>query len=161
MAFTQLMKPDNYSVSGNRWRYIHYDNGDEELYDIKRDPYEWNNLATDPANSKHIARLKQHVPKTFAKFIPAQAKELVKLKWHPVEAGPIPSSKPDGNKIDVNFSNQRGQPVNIYRMKPDGESQSFGTLETGWFKPYPTRPGDVWKATDKKKESSTWIFCRW
>jgi len=153
MAFTQLMKPDNYSVSGKCWRYIHYDNGDEELYDIQTDPFEWKNLANDSQNAEQIARLKKHVPEKFAKFVPALTKELIKLKWKPVDGDdPIPLSQPDGDKCDVSFSNQRGQPVNVFRMSPDGESQPYGTLETGWFKPYPSRPGDVWKITDKENK---------
>lgn len=35
----------NYSVRSKDWRYIHYENGKEELYHNAVDPYEWNNLA--------------------------------------------------------------------------------------------------------------------
>jgi choline-sulfatase len=38
----------NHSVRTERWRYIHYADGTEELYDIKRDPNEWVNLAGSP-----------------------------------------------------------------------------------------------------------------
>ncbi len=36
----------NHSVRTEQWRYIHYANGDEELYDHVHDPYEWTNLAS-------------------------------------------------------------------------------------------------------------------
>ncbi|MGH8017587.1 MAG: sulfatase-like hydrolase/transferase, partial [Opitutaceae bacterium] len=35
----------NHSVRTERWRYIRYADGKEELYDMIRDPNEWNNLA--------------------------------------------------------------------------------------------------------------------
>lgn len=38
----------NHAVRSDRWRYIHYADGTEELYDIQEDPREWRNLATDP-----------------------------------------------------------------------------------------------------------------
>jgi len=37
--------PGNHSVRTERWRYIHYANGSEELYDHWTDPNEWTNLA--------------------------------------------------------------------------------------------------------------------
>ena len=38
----------NDSVVDERWRYIRYDDGTEELYDHSTDPNEWVNLAGDP-----------------------------------------------------------------------------------------------------------------
>jgi arylsulfatase A-like enzyme len=35
----------NHAVCTEQWRYIRYNNGDEELYDIQKDPNEWKNLA--------------------------------------------------------------------------------------------------------------------
>lgn len=37
----------NYSVRSEKWRYIRYANGSEELYDCEEDPHEWTNLAAD------------------------------------------------------------------------------------------------------------------
>ena len=36
-----------YSYRTKDWRYIRYMNGQEELYDLQNDPYEWENLAGD------------------------------------------------------------------------------------------------------------------
>lgn len=57
----------NYSLMTKKWRYILYFNGDEELYDLENDPYEWKNLAGMP----EYASLKQEfqdkwIPKTEA-----------------------------------------------------------------------------------------------
>ena len=39
---------NNHSVRSERWRYIRYNDGGEELYDHNADPQEWKNLANDP-----------------------------------------------------------------------------------------------------------------
>lgn len=36
--------PGNYAVRSERYRYIHYNDGSEELYDHADDPHEWHNL---------------------------------------------------------------------------------------------------------------------
>lgn len=45
-AITTLGK-DNHAVRTERWRYIRYSDGGEELYDHEKDPHEWQNLAAD------------------------------------------------------------------------------------------------------------------
>ncbi len=62
--------PGNHAVRTDRWRYIHYVNGDEELYDHDSDPHEWKNLANDPKYADVIKRLAAHVPKTNAPYAP-------------------------------------------------------------------------------------------
>ena len=55
----------NHSIRTERWRYIRYYDGTEELYDHDRDPYEWSNLAAIPVEKKHrtvINRLKKSLP---------------------------------------------------------------------------------------------------
>lgn len=41
-------KEGNYTVRSERWRYIRYSDGSEELYDHRDDPNEWTNLAGKP-----------------------------------------------------------------------------------------------------------------
>ena len=46
----------NYSVRSKNWRYIDYENGDEELYDTANDPNEWTNVtgsASGIVQAKH------------------------------------------------------------------------------------------------------------
>ena len=52
----------NHSVRGERYRYILYADGGEELYDHAHDPYEWTNLAGDPALVPVRSRLERFVP---------------------------------------------------------------------------------------------------
>ncbi|MEX0326393.1 MAG: sulfatase [Puniceicoccaceae bacterium] len=48
---TEQWNPDkqHWSLRTERWRYVRYNTGDEELYDHSVDPYEWHNLAGDPS----------------------------------------------------------------------------------------------------------------
>jgi arylsulfatase A-like enzyme len=69
-AMTQLDQPDSYAISTERWRYIHYQGGDEELYDIVSDPYEWTNLAPKAEHAAKLSELRALAPKE-KKILPA------------------------------------------------------------------------------------------
>ena len=43
----------NHSIRTERWRYIRYHDGTEELYDHEADPNEWTNLAAEPVKDEH------------------------------------------------------------------------------------------------------------
>ena len=53
----------NHAVRSERFHYIHYNKGGEELYDVAKDPNQWHNLATDDNYSKDKAELKKWLPK--------------------------------------------------------------------------------------------------
>jgi len=50
-----------WSIRSERWRYILYNNGAEELYDHATDPHEWINLATDPAQAAQKQTLRREL----------------------------------------------------------------------------------------------------
>ena len=54
----------NHAVRTDRWRYIRYADGSEELYDHSNDTYEWTNLASKPEHAGLKAELAAHFPKT-------------------------------------------------------------------------------------------------
>lgn len=58
--------PNNHAVRDTRYRYILYEDGSEELYDIAEDPNEWNNLASKEEMKPVIARLKKSLPESNA-----------------------------------------------------------------------------------------------
>lgn len=76
----------SYAARTERWRYIRYADGSEELYDHSTDPYEWTNLASKP---EHTA-LKQQLAQSFP------------TEWHSAhrplaQLGTIDSA--DGSKV--------------------------------------------------------------
>lgn len=52
----------NHAVRTDRWRYIRYADGSEELYDHANDPEEWVNLALDKDHRKVMDGLRRHIP---------------------------------------------------------------------------------------------------
>lgn len=62
----------NHSVKTETHRYIRYANGDEELYEVKSDPYEWENLASRQESAAVKERLSQWLPES---EVPAPVKK--------------------------------------------------------------------------------------
>ena len=54
----------NHSVRTERWRYIQYHDGGQELYDHDADPNEWTNLASLPEHTSVIDELEEFLPRT-------------------------------------------------------------------------------------------------
>lgn len=74
-AVTHLDRPENYAISTERWRYLHYLGGGEELYDIQSDPHEWENLAPKPEHAARLAEMRALAPKPLAPIHPSPPKE--------------------------------------------------------------------------------------
>jgi arylsulfatase A-like enzyme len=52
----------NHAVVSDRFKYIRYNDGSEELYDVRQDPNEWANLAGDAAHDAVKRELAVHLP---------------------------------------------------------------------------------------------------
>ncbi len=61
---------NNHSIRTERFRYIRYADGGEELYDHNVDEYEWTNLANDPKFADAKAALKKLLPVKNAPELP-------------------------------------------------------------------------------------------
>ncbi|MBP62676.1 MAG: hypothetical protein CMJ62_14240 [Planctomycetaceae bacterium] len=53
---------NNHAVKTQRWRYIRYNDGGQELYDHSKDQNEWSNLARSPVYEEVITKLKTALP---------------------------------------------------------------------------------------------------
>lgn len=53
----------NHGIRSERWRFIQYADGTEELYDIQQDPHEWTNLAGDPQYADLLAEHRRWLPR--------------------------------------------------------------------------------------------------
>lgn len=60
----------NHGVRSERWRYIRYADGGEELYDHDADPNEWKNLASDSKYRGVMAELAAYLPRIDAPDAP-------------------------------------------------------------------------------------------
>ncbi len=67
----------NHAVRSERWRYIRYEDGSEELYDHDIDPHEWKNLAGDAKFTSVKAELARSLPKLNAPNAPAEKSKTV------------------------------------------------------------------------------------
>lgn len=71
---------DNHGVRSEKWRYIRYADGSEELYDMVNDPNEFTNLANDPAFLKEKLKLKRQLPRINKEPAPGSAKRILVYK---------------------------------------------------------------------------------
>lgn len=60
-AVVTTIDPGNYALSTRDWRYLRYQDGVEELYDIAHDPHEWQNLVKEPAHNAKLAELRKRM----------------------------------------------------------------------------------------------------
>lgn len=58
-AAITFFNEDNVTVRTTRWRYIHYADRSEELYDHVSDPNEWSNLADDATHQPVLHRIRK------------------------------------------------------------------------------------------------------
>lgn len=63
----------NSAIRDDRWRYIRYADGAEELYDHHSDPMEWKNLASNPAYEEIVDMLATHLPESYARNVPSKS----------------------------------------------------------------------------------------
>ncbi|MCA8991389.1 MAG: sulfatase [Planctomycetaceae bacterium] len=68
---------DNHGVRTRNWRYIHYADGSEELYNMQDDPNEWKNLAGDPNYGDVLAEHRRLMPPTSRKPVPGSAHRIL------------------------------------------------------------------------------------
>lgn len=61
---------DRHAIRLRNWRYIRYDDGSEELYNLENDPHEWTNLIKDPEFETIKTELIKYLPEVNAKSIP-------------------------------------------------------------------------------------------
>ena len=52
----------NYGIRSERYRYIVYADGSEELYDHEKDKWEWHNLANNPEYAGIKKKMRKRIP---------------------------------------------------------------------------------------------------
>jgi len=72
-VYLPYTEPKGYAIINQTWRYIHYPDDTEELYNVRHDHNEWNNLAENPEYTSAKKILRAKAPKTFAAPAPSQS----------------------------------------------------------------------------------------
>lgn len=67
----------NHGIRSERWRYIRYADGSEELYDMVKDPNKWTNLAGKSEHAAIIAEHKKWLPKIDLPPAPGSANRIL------------------------------------------------------------------------------------
>jgi len=107
-------KNAGYAARDERWRYIRYGNGSEELYDHQTDPNEWTNLAARPDLVAEKVRLAAFFPQEFKSALrpvadivkpasPAGSVDLVLNIGDEISAADAPKIQGRGVFIDAMF----------------------------------------------------------
>jgi arylsulfatase A-like enzyme len=68
--------PVNFAIRSERYRYMRYEDGSEEFYDMRNDPNEWTNLATDSSYRSIIAEHRKHIPSNPAPLAPKSSYDI-------------------------------------------------------------------------------------
>ena len=84
---------DNHGIRSEDWRYIRYADGSEELYDMRNDPHEWNNLAADPNCAEVLQQHRRWLPPKSAKPAPGSRHRILiyengKANWEGQDIAP-------------------------------------------------------------------------
>ena len=159
VALTHLGQAGSFGLSDNRWRYIRYAGGGEELYDVQSDPYEWHNLAAKKEHQVTLRRLRSVAPRDFAKIVPPRVESLPALTWKPLAKGATaPVSRPDGNTFEVVFINRSARAVELFWMDLGGGQKRYATIAAGQQQRQSTRPGAVWMIAGGKSGNPLGYF---
>lgn len=83
----------NHAVRSRDWRYIRYADGSEELYDMRQDPQEWHNLASEPRYQDIVESHRRWLPKFDAPPAPGSRDRLLivrdgRVEWEDEEIRP-------------------------------------------------------------------------
>jgi len=65
--------PNNHSIRSEHWRYTQYVDGTEELYDHRKDPNEWTNLASNAEYAQIMGKHRTSIPTLNAVALPGSA----------------------------------------------------------------------------------------
>lgn len=114
-AIVTTFDQGNCSLRTKRWRFIRYRDGSEELYDLKNDPNEWDNLVAVKEHKKTKAKLSKQLAMEF--FDPSQA------QWYPKYSKQANAPKPDTMLLNTDSEPE---------LKEGFESLFNGTDLSGW-----------------------------
>jgi arylsulfatase A-like enzyme len=156
-TITHLDNPQNYAISTERWRYIHYVGDDEELYDIADDPHEWNNLAKDPI-PEHAARLVEMRSLVPASFAPVHESQpginafKAEMDLMLVTDRQAPVSQASTTRVELLFQNQTQRSFRLVWLDEAGNRHEPVMLPSASRRLLKTSDGHTWLLLDESDQ---------
>ena len=155
-AFTHLDRPENFAISTERWRYIRYRDGGEELYDIASDPHEWTNLAPKPEHTAKLAEMRALAPAGIAPIHETQpgiSTFKAEIDLPLVTRPPAPPSARSEKAVSLLFSNQTQGVIRLIRLDEKGNRLDPIAVKSASRRLVETRVGHTWIVLDENGES--------
>lgn len=149
-SVTFLEDAGGYGMSTHRWRYIHYQNGDEEFYDIEADPFELTNLVRDQKYRVKLQELRSLAPLKFASKPAAMSEEVsaAPLVWKVSTQSDAPPSTPNGNPVEIEFFNNSTKPIKMFVLDQQARPSFAAIIYGGRKHVEKTRQGVVFQICD-------------
>jgi arylsulfatase A-like enzyme len=153
-AITHLDNPQNYAISSEQWRYIHYVGDEEELYDIVSDPHEWTNLAKNPTpeHTAKMVEMRSLLPNSFAAIHESQPginSFKAELDLSPITDQLSPASKPSSTGVLLMFQNQTQNAVKLVWIDEAGKRREPNVLASASRRLQRTFAGHTWLLLDE------------
>ncbi len=151
-ALTHLDNPQNYAISSERYRYLHYIGDEEELYDIESDPYEWTNLAAKPEYAGKLAEMRSLAPTPFAPVHESQPginSFKAEMDVTPVIDQPAPSSVKSSKSVVLLFQNQTQKAFKLVWLDESGNRHDAMGLASASRYLLNTFAGHTWLLLDE------------
>ncbi|MDA7894735.1 hypothetical protein N9A98_04190 [Akkermansiaceae bacterium] len=152
IALTQLRGPDAYALSGKDFRYIHYANNEEELYNISEDQYEHTNLAKNKEYEDILIKFREEGP---SKGVPLRQKRqsnsvrktpLVELDR---KNKPLPSRK-SSTRVPFAIKNSSSEHLQIFWINQQGQRKAFGKVHKASNRIMQSHVGHSWVIENEK-----------
>ena len=116
---------ESYALRSRDWRYIRYENDQEELYETTNDPHEWHNLADKPEHAERLTHSRERLQARLPK---------------PGSIPPQPAWKPKGsNNPEADAETWKD---NYFAKHPEADANKDGKLTWPELKAYRARIGD-------------------
>jgi arylsulfatase A-like enzyme len=160
VAITHLDNPQNYALSSDRFRYIHYQSGDEELYDIKTDPHEWTNLANNSEYLTQLEELRAFVPKDIVPVHESQPginNFKAEVELTPIVDREVPASMPTTTAVTLLFQNQTEKSLMLRKLDENGRVVETVALAKASRRLVRTQAGFTWIIQDSQEEGLGFI----
>ena len=128
----------NFAVRSTDWRYIRYENGQEELYNLSNDPYEFTNLIA--SNNSTAITNKNYLSNALLEMVPHLATAGRNLLIDPSFEWLSASSVPDSTEGSIDRWVTTEPSANLYQISREGSVVHTGNFALKFQQRWTTSP---------------------